>query len=87
MPSTLDKALTEVSPVLDGSTVEKARLYIRGRDASPVIYKKAAQIAMKDDSGYDIPITELKPDEEVGNEGNAGGAGLGAVLQGSSPSS
>lgn len=42
---------------------------------------------MKGDGGYGVPITELNPDEEVGNEGNAGGAGLGVVLQGSSPSS
>lgn len=34
-----------------------------------------------------IPITELKPFVDGVNEGRAGGAGLGAALQGSKPSS
>ena len=36
---------------------------------------------------HGVPITELKPDVDVGNEGTDGGAGLGVVLHGSRPSS
>ena len=35
----------------------------------------------------DVPITELKPVDAVGNDGSGGGAGLGVALQGSRPSS
>lgn len=35
---------------------------------------------MQGDGCYSVPITKLNRDEEVGNEGNAGGAGLEVVI-------
>lgn len=85
MPRALERALTEVSPVLPGSTADQAWSYIGGTVASPAsdefewrdIYIKAGC----------VPITELKPFVDSVKEGSAGGAGLGAALQGSIPSS
>ena len=81
--STRDNALTEVSPTLEGSTAAYALWYIDGTVASAVIHPVSHDGSPR--RSYAVPMTALKT--EGGPCGAGVGVGLGAALQGSSPSS
>lgn len=78
--STRDRALTDVSPELVGSTAANDLLYTAGTVASAI---NDYQLNIISNKLSFSPMTELNNEGAVGR---GGGEGLGAALHGSSPS-